>query len=147
MQLMYLASPYSDPDPDIRFARYRKVCYAASKLLQAGTMCFSPIAHTHSIAMEGALPTDFAFWKEYNLAMISACTHFAVLTLPGWLESKGVAGEIEIAKRLNMPISYVHWGENRWNIAQSSYWVINISGFREIQPFYGPAHIASITCA
>lgn len=106
-ELVYLASPYSHPDPAVREARFRAACAAAAHLMRAGVLVFSPIAHTHPIACAGGLPTGWEFWERYDRAVLAACGELAVLKLPGWTESKGIRAEIVIARELGSPVRYV----------------------------------------
>jgi len=105
--MIYLASPYSDPDPLVREARYKAVCLKAGELMSRGYNVFSPIAHCHGITLFCDLPTGFEYWKEYDREMIAQCNILMVFMLPGWWESVGVQGEIEIAKQLRIDIIYV----------------------------------------
>ena len=107
-RLIYLASPYSSPDEGVCEERFIKACHAAGELMREGIFVYSPIAHTHPIAKftEG-LPTGWDFWEKYDEAMISRCAEVWVLTLPGWSESVGVRAEIEIARRLRIPVRFV----------------------------------------
>jgi hypothetical protein len=105
-RLTYLASPYSHPDPAVREARFQAVCKAAAEMMAEGRMVFSPIAHSHPIALAGALPLDFQYWEAYDRTMLAACTDLTVLTLDGWHKSRGVMTEWQIALDLHMPIEY-----------------------------------------
>jgi Domain of unknown function (DUF1937) len=105
-KLIYLASPYSHPSADVRQQRFEAVCYHAATMMREGLMIFSPIAHMHSIAVFDDLPKDFTFYATWNELMISRCDELYVLMLDGWRESIGVTAEIEIARRLEKPISY-----------------------------------------
>lgn len=105
--MIYLASPYSDPDPHVREARFRKVCAVASKLMRDGKHIFCPIAHTHPIALYG-LPKDWDFWEAYDREYLEFCTEMIVVTLPGWKESTGVQAEIKIMQELGKPIRYAN---------------------------------------
>jgi len=106
-RLIYLASPYSSDDLAVRDARFEAVCREAARLMQGGVHAYSPIAHTHPIAMRGDLPTDWAFWESYDRVMIDAATEVWVLMLDGWQESRGVAAEIKIADEAGKPVRYV----------------------------------------
>jgi len=103
--MIYLASPYTHPDRDVREIRFRAVCAFAAEMMRQGRHVFSPIAHTHPIAAHG-LPGDWAFWESYDRDMIARCDEVAVLCLPGWEESKGVRAEIAIAVDLGLPVRY-----------------------------------------
>jgi hypothetical protein len=103
-ELIYLASPYSHDDAAVRERRFHDVCAAAAALMARGILIFSPIAHTHPIALAGALPTDWEFWKRYDMVMLDASAELWVLMLDGWDRSKGVKGEIEIMRGLGRPV-------------------------------------------
>ena len=105
--LIYLASPYSHPDPEERERRFILVCRKCSELMASGLLIFSPIAHTHPVAVYGALPLHFDYWAEYDRRMIEVCDELAVLMIDGWKQSRGVIAELEIAKFLGKPISYL----------------------------------------
>jgi hypothetical protein len=102
--MIYLASPYSHPDPAVVEQRFQQVCLASSVLMARGLFVFSPIAHTHPIAMAGKLPTGWDYWQRYDRRMIEACEQFYVLTIDGWQESKGVQAEIGIARELERTV-------------------------------------------
>jgi hypothetical protein len=108
--LVYLSAPYSHKDPSVRESRFRLINEAASVLILEGLHIFSPISHSHSIEMAGMLPTDFAFWSSFDTAMLSVCGAMIVFQLPGWEESVGVKGEMDIACRLGLPVFSVRLG-------------------------------------
>src|ERR1043165_1792624 len=88
--LIYLASPYADPNPSVRLMRFERVCNVAAKLLQAGLFVHTPIAHRHSITIAGQLPTEYSYWEQYDERMLMACDQVYVLMLPGWDHSEGM---------------------------------------------------------
>ena len=105
--MIYLASPYSHPDPAIRELRFRAVCLYAAKLMGQGVNVYSPIAHTNPIAVMGDLPKGWDFWKQYDEWFISRCNSVVVLMIDGWKESVGVQAEIAMAKEFGKPVSFV----------------------------------------
>lgn len=105
--LIYLASPYSHPDADVRQHRFERACQVAGGLMREGHHIFSPIAHTHSIAVQCDLPLGFDFWRQYDEEMIAACGELWVLMLDGWSQSSGVKAEIEIATKAGKPVRSV----------------------------------------
>lgn len=107
MKLTYLASPYSHEDPCVREERFDAVCRAAGKMMAAGELVYSPIAHSHPVAVRVKLPTDFAYWEAYCRETLGRCDEVAVLMLDGWRESKGVRAEIRLAQQLGKPVRYV----------------------------------------
>jgi hypothetical protein len=106
-ELIYLASPYTDTSADVRQQRFEAACAAAAKLMAGGRIVYSPIAHTHPIARLHDLPVGWAYWKILDRAMLSRCTELMVLRLPGWRASEGVTAEIQIAKDLDLRISWL----------------------------------------
>lgn len=107
MGLIYLACPYSHRDESVRVERFNAVNFAAAKLMQKGKHIFSPISHTHPIAVAGELPLGWEYWEAYDRLVLNACEEVIVLMLDGWQESKGVQAEITIAKELGLPVSYL----------------------------------------
>jgi hypothetical protein len=105
--MIYLASPYSDPSLGVRTNRYLAACKAAAELIRDGSFVFSPIAHSHGIALCGNLPGDWAYWQDADRAILKICSHVTVLKLDGWEESKGIAAEVLIAEELGKPVVYV----------------------------------------
>lgn len=105
--MIYLASPYTDPDPFVRERRYIHAMEKVWSLLQRNKIVYSPVVHCHELAKIAALPKDAAFWTRYNFAMLALATKLAVLRIDGWRESPGVAAEIEEANRLNLPVEYL----------------------------------------
>ena len=87
--MIYLASPYSHPDVTVREARFREACRTAARLMRAGRVVFSPIAHGHPIAEYG-LPTNWRFWERFDRQQLDRCEELVVLMLDGWRESEGV---------------------------------------------------------
>ena len=90
--LTYLAVPYSHPDPVVRQKRFETINAAAAKLLNDGLLVYSPISMTHQMALDHALPTDFAFWQRHCLAFVKASTRMIVLKLD---ERTGATGSVE----------------------------------------------------
>ena len=104
--MIYLASPYSDPDPLVRHRRWTAACKAAATLMRDGEHVFSPIAHTHPIAAWG-LPGKWEYWSAYDRWFIERCDSVYVLKLDGWEQSVGIQAELDIAKQLGKPIRYL----------------------------------------
>jgi hypothetical protein len=106
-ELVYLASPYSHPDPSVRLARFEAACRAAGELMRRGQLVFSPIAHSHPIACCCDLPKGWDFWERYDRVMLDACGRLVVLCLDGWQQSVGVRAEIEIMRAAGKPVEYI----------------------------------------
>jgi nucleoside 2-deoxyribosyltransferase len=106
-KLIYLASPYSDPEPSVMTARHDVICRVAGILMSRGILVYSPIAHTHPIAVVHDLPRDWKFWQRFDERMIRASDEVMVCTMPGWNKSRGVAAELDIARALGKPVGFV----------------------------------------
>lgn len=113
MKKIYLSIPYSKIDKEWSFQVANKI---TGELMKQGYLVYSPISHSHPVAMEVDLPTDFAFWQPHNETFIEWCdeVRVVVLGLNGMdyiNESTGVQGEIIMANNLNKPITYIGWTE------------------------------------
>ena len=109
---VYLASPYTHPDPAIRERRFVEVCRVASDLMAAGSAVFCPIAHSHPIDTIAPLPQTTAFWMAQDLPILRCASRVVVLMLDGWRQSKGIAAEIAAAEAVGIPVEYMaHDGE------------------------------------
>jgi hypothetical protein len=97
--MIYLASPYSHPDPAYRRARFWAAAYVTGRLMAKGSHVISPIAHTHPVAMAGALNFGWEHWAAYDEELIKRCDTVMVLQIEGWAKSVGIKAEMEIAMR------------------------------------------------
>lgn len=104
--MIYLASPYSHPDPAVREQRFEAVCKTAARMMREGQFVFSPIAHTHPIAKYD-LPLGWEFWKRYDREWLAACDEMVVLMLAGWRESRGVEAEVVMARGMGMVVRFM----------------------------------------
>ena len=110
--LTYLAAPFSDPNPEIRLARFRAANRAAGLLMKRGDVVYSPISHDFPIVEECGLPLGFAdvswvFWHASDRSYLSLSRLLVVLCIEGWEEGVGVQAEIAIARELGVAIEYM----------------------------------------
>ena len=108
--MIYLASPYSHPEPLVRDQRFLAACRATVRQLLAGHSVFSPIVRGHPLVGLG-LPADWNFWARHDEQHLSRCDQLLVLPVEGWQASEGVRAEIELAKRLGLPVLYAQEGD------------------------------------
>jgi nucleoside 2-deoxyribosyltransferase len=104
--MIYLASPYSHPDPRVREHRFRAACQAAASMPCDGSIVFSPIVHSHPLVAFG-LPTAWSAWERIDRAYLERCDEVVVLMLDGWEASVGVRAEIDIARALGKPVRFL----------------------------------------
>lgn len=105
--MIYIASPYSHDDKAVEHYRFLEVRHYTARLIETGFVAFSPIVYAHEMAKVFTLGTDAKTWASFNEDMIRLSEGMHVLKLPGWQASKGVAAEIELAARLDLPVKYV----------------------------------------
>lgn len=107
MGLIYLATPYSHPDPQVREEQFRVVNRVAADLMKQGLHIFSPISHTHPIALANDLPKGWEYWEQYDRVVLKVSEKLIVLRQSGWQDSVGVSAEIEIANDLNLCVEFI----------------------------------------
>jgi len=93
---IYLASPYTKPDPAVNV---RNAVLAADRIAKAGYAVFVPVL-THLWHMIS--PHDYEFWMTQDFAWIPACD--AMVRLAG--ESVGADREVDEARRLGVPVYF-----------------------------------------
>lgn len=104
MSFFYLASPYSKYPGGIE-AAHADVCMEAALLVRAGIPVYSPIAHTHPIAIHGDIdPFDHSIWLEADRTFMDAAQGLIVCEMEGWETSYGIGVEIEHFKKAGKPI-------------------------------------------
>lgn len=105
----YVATPYSKFEAGIDVA-FEQACRATAHLIAHGIAAYSPIVHMHPVAVHGGLdPLDHAMWMAADAPMIAAAAGLIVVQMPGWLESLGVAMEIEAFHAAGKPIALMQW--------------------------------------
>jgi len=107
--MIYLASPYTHEDPAVMQHRFELACDACAYLLSNGEYVYSPIVHTHPIAIRNDLPRPFEFWQGFDQHMIDRCTAFWVLKIDGWDKSVGIAAEKEYYGRHGAQPFHIEW--------------------------------------
>ena len=102
--LIYLASPYSKYKYGIDRA-FRDVATISGKMLLAGAKVYSPIVHTHPIAIETNInPYDLSIWLPFDEAMMTVANTLVIATMLGWEESNGIQHEIDFFRKREKPI-------------------------------------------
>lgn len=92
--LYYLASPYTRYEHGI-WPAYKEAARLAGKLALAGAQVYSPIVHSHPLAIYGEIdPLNHRFWMEVDKPFVVMCKGLIVAKMAGWEDSKGVLAEI-----------------------------------------------------
>ena len=106
-EIEYLGLPYSDDDPLMEDWRAEVSNVIAVDLTIQGRIIFAPISAWHHLARKYKLPGTFEYWLKLDEEFIKASKKLLIITLPGWKESKGVNGEIRLAKKYGVLIEYI----------------------------------------
>lgn len=103
----YLASPYSKYSSGIEVA-FVDICKIAAELTKQGVPVFSPIAHTHPIAIHGQInPLDHTIWLPADEPLMDGACGIIVAMMDGWQDSYGVGVEIARFNAAGKPIYYL----------------------------------------
>jgi nucleoside 2-deoxyribosyltransferase len=109
--LVYLAGPYTRPDP---VENVHKTCKVADVVLEMGAIPFIPhLTHTYHLVS----PKPLEFWYEYDIHTMLRCD--AVLRLAG--DSTGADKEVSVAVEKGIPVFYGLDELGKW-IAEQSRW-------------------------
>ena len=104
VSIAYLATPYSKFPGGIKRA-FVEASKLAARLMLAGVKVYSPIAHTHPLAVYGDIdPLDHYIWLPFDETMMTLASNLIVAHMHGWQESKGIKHEIEFFEKASKPI-------------------------------------------
>jgi hypothetical protein len=107
--VVYLAAPYSSPDPLVVDARMNTFLDIDALLIEQGYVTVSPLSKHFILNRGRKIPGNWAYWENYSKRLLNVCNELLVMTcIPGWKESTGVRGEICHAIDLDMPIREVN---------------------------------------
>jgi hypothetical protein len=106
--LIYLAAPYTDPNPDVCEQRMAQFCIVDAHLCKQGLITVSPLSK-HWIKYHTNIPLTWDFWKTYSEKLMEKCDALYVIMLDGWDVSEGVLAEIELAKKMSLEIKYLDY--------------------------------------
>lgn len=120
MKLIYLATPYSKY-PGGREQAYKEACKKAAELM-SHVAIFCPIAHSHSIELEG-MNGDIKngdWWLKQDFEVLKRCDELWVYQMPGWEDSYGVTREIQFALNNYIPIKMLHYVQENPKVSSSA---------------------------
>jgi hypothetical protein len=107
--LWYVATPYSKYPGGIDTA-WTDACKATAALIKMGIAAYSPIAHTHPIAVHGHIdPYDHTIWIPLDRHMMRAADGLIVVMMEGWDTSYGVDLEIREFREAGKRIRWFAW--------------------------------------
>jgi len=105
--LIYLASPYTKYPEGLGKA-FEHIALVAGDLIERGLSVYSPIVHSHPIAVYGDIhPKDYSIWKRCNAPLLKKCQAMLVAMMPSWEVSAGINDEISEYNRRGKPVFYL----------------------------------------
>jgi hypothetical protein len=114
MSFIYMCTVYSLDAPEdtidgmaLREFRYQKAMLYTAEFTKKGEVVFSPILHSHPLALKHMIPGDFKFWEKIDFAFIDSAERVRVIMMDGWDRSRGVTAEVNYARSIDKPIEYV----------------------------------------
>jgi hypothetical protein len=103
----YLGTPYTKYPGGIE-AAFILAAKQAALLLQAGVKVFSPITHTHPIAIHGNIdPLDLNIWLPADAKFMDLAQGIILLRAETWEKSYGMKHEFNVFKAVNKPIVWM----------------------------------------
>lgn len=104
---LYLATTYTKYPPGIEQA-FKDACALCGTLLTRGLFTYSPIAHTHPIAIHAGLdPMDHEIWLPFDRVRMDKADAILVAKMDGWQDSFGIAYEVDVFRSAGKPIYYL----------------------------------------
>jgi len=111
MSFWYLASPYSKFPGGIN-AAFDQVVQARGLLIRAGIPCFSPIIHSHPVAIACGLdPHDHSIWLPAEEPIMRCATGLIMLRMESWEISYGMGVERKAFEEAGKPIVWMDPGK------------------------------------
>ena len=106
--LLYVGTPYSKYAAGID-AAFQDAAKVAAKLLRAGLKVYSPIAHTHPVALYGEIdPLDLSVWLPFDATMMAKSNALVVAMMQGWEASSGIRHEMEEFVLAGKPVFFLN---------------------------------------
>lgn len=107
---IYLACPYTSKAPHSgawEAVRFQLANIAAMAFIRQGAIVFSPLSHSHPIAMtQPATKNTHSLWLSQDLAFLDRSDVMIILDLPGARTSFGVGREIQFCEETQKPYFY-----------------------------------------
>lgn len=106
--LIYVGTPYSKYPLGLE-AAFKESARIAARLMERGLKVYSPIAHTHPLAVYGKIdPLNHEIWLPFDTAIMNKADAMIVAKMYTWETSKGIAFEIEKFKAAQKPVYYLN---------------------------------------
>ncbi len=106
--LLYLAAPYTHPDPKVIQMRVEECFKAMTFLADQGFHCYAPTVHWHQQSLD-CKDLGYKYYSAHGLEMLKRCDAIAILCLPLWDQSSGIKKEYAQACDANQRVYYLDW--------------------------------------
>lgn len=123
--MIYVASPYSHPDPAVMQQRFEIACDFTARGIRRGFHMISPITYGHPIKTRHGLPDDPMIWMPLDIAILRRSEVMYIVCMPGWEESTGVTLERKIADTLQIPQAHYKPDGDKF-LLQDDHWRGNL---------------------
>jgi hypothetical protein len=100
-------SPYSNPDPAKQELNYEWAKLAVVLFTMRGVPVYSPIVHSHPVAVSYNLPGNSSYWFAQNQAFMERSGSATIFTVPGWENSQGIKEEVSEFSLLGKALSFL----------------------------------------
>jgi hypothetical protein len=105
--LIYVGTPYSKYPGGVELA-FVDAAKLTARLMTEGLKVYSPIAHTHPLAVHGGLdPFDHSIWLPFDATMMEKSDAMIVAMMQGWESSFGIRHEIQVFVEAGKPIYFL----------------------------------------
>ncbi len=105
--LFYVATPYSKHPAGIQ-AAFDDAALETARLVKHGVAVFSPIVHSHPIAIAGEInPLDHGIWLPVCGPFIARCDGIVMCMMEGWRYSYGMNVELNAFKDAGKPVVWM----------------------------------------
>lgn len=142
--MIYLASPYTHFDKNIRQVRAVAAGLVCATLMARGETIFCPVTNGHFLVQVSTPLQQWTHeqWIQYNFPILDQCKKMVVAQLPGWHKSKGILEEISRAEASKVPIEHLQpdWlaqllGEQIWTALTKAFFMTeNAKGEQKAEP-------------
>jgi Domain of unknown function (DUF1937) len=112
MRKIFLACPYSHPDPQVTEQRFLACNKVAGWIIQAGAAVYSQVSMSHPInlAFENREGLEIGkLWAPVDATFMEFLDELIILDLEGWDASSGIKREIEFFRGRDKRVSL--WSE------------------------------------
>jgi hypothetical protein len=100
----YLGSPYSKY-PDGLEAAFREICRIAGWCIENGVNVYSPIAHTHPIAIHSGMdPLSHEIWLPADRPLMDGAHGLIIVEMETWEISYGLKHEMDVFRKAGKPV-------------------------------------------